>query len=607
MANRTYNQRVYDTTAGWCYYQKTEIDETPLSTETTPNHTNNLTIHEVIADSDRNTPRLTVVWDPVGGTTDEENNVYATFALAYAAIKSSPSGGTIEVTGNGTISAVGTYDIKDVWIIGNPSAFVPPFGLLTITCDDGVLLENPTRIENVVVTPAGGSVTPPIPYTSLQGTILNNAVMLGNATAEVIDVQAGVTVFIQLYAGARLVGSDECVRLTATSTLFVVTDGGETEDNFASGPVGATINIINRLPSLNQGKTNVAFSGTVNRILTFSAKTLNDLPVDTFLHDGTGGTFDSIFASLPFVLDAGGNPTTRQYGTIIWETGNNIPDNPGPGGPGYDLRQIWIKGDPDLQESINLSGPGPNFFSNPFRLSDVELHPEQDTAVGQLVIDQDGWEMELRNVSVDPFGSSSVRDCIVIDGVTASVYLTGETTLNGGNALKASIFVDTFGSLNLYMKDNASLSQDAIRGPGDVTIFLLDSGIVLEDGYTQTNLSGTLQVWSRNRRSSDVVDTQTGTTPKVIGAIELPQGRILANESVVNLQNSAGLDTSTLQIVAPGGGVVGTFTHTGTTLTSVGPTGGNDIVIAAQGIYTLRLLSSAAPSTASIFGYSFSY
>jgi len=35
-------QRIWDTTAGWCQYAKNEYDPTPLVTETTPNHTNNL-------------------------------------------------------------------------------------------------------------------------------------------------------------------------------------------------------------------------------------------------------------------------------------------------------------------------------------------------------------------------------------------------------------------------------------------------------------------------------------------------------------------------------------------------------------------------------------
>ena len=47
----SYYQRVYDSTAGFVYYTDTAVNATPLSTATTPNHTNNLVAgtHSVIA------------------------------------------------------------------------------------------------------------------------------------------------------------------------------------------------------------------------------------------------------------------------------------------------------------------------------------------------------------------------------------------------------------------------------------------------------------------------------------------------------------------------------------------------------------------------------
>lgn len=46
-----YLQRVWDTgTAGYCYYLKTVIDPTPLSTETTPNYTGSISAHSVVTE-----------------------------------------------------------------------------------------------------------------------------------------------------------------------------------------------------------------------------------------------------------------------------------------------------------------------------------------------------------------------------------------------------------------------------------------------------------------------------------------------------------------------------------------------------------------------------
>jgi len=49
----SYRQRVYSPFAGaWCYYTKTTIDLTPLSTETTPNHADDIVAgsHSVVAE-----------------------------------------------------------------------------------------------------------------------------------------------------------------------------------------------------------------------------------------------------------------------------------------------------------------------------------------------------------------------------------------------------------------------------------------------------------------------------------------------------------------------------------------------------------------------------
>lgn len=44
-----YIQRVWDTgTVGWCYYTKTTIDASPLSTETSPNWTGTISNHSVV-------------------------------------------------------------------------------------------------------------------------------------------------------------------------------------------------------------------------------------------------------------------------------------------------------------------------------------------------------------------------------------------------------------------------------------------------------------------------------------------------------------------------------------------------------------------------------
>jgi hypothetical protein len=44
-----YIQRVYDTgTGGWCYYTKTSVDDSPLSTETSPNWTGSISGHSVL-------------------------------------------------------------------------------------------------------------------------------------------------------------------------------------------------------------------------------------------------------------------------------------------------------------------------------------------------------------------------------------------------------------------------------------------------------------------------------------------------------------------------------------------------------------------------------
>jgi len=44
-----YYQRVYDAgTAGYCYYTKTSIDPTPLSTETSPEYTGEISDHSVV-------------------------------------------------------------------------------------------------------------------------------------------------------------------------------------------------------------------------------------------------------------------------------------------------------------------------------------------------------------------------------------------------------------------------------------------------------------------------------------------------------------------------------------------------------------------------------
>lgn len=42
------SQRVYDSTAGWCYYTKPVDDAAPSAGETNPNHTGNLSVHQVI-------------------------------------------------------------------------------------------------------------------------------------------------------------------------------------------------------------------------------------------------------------------------------------------------------------------------------------------------------------------------------------------------------------------------------------------------------------------------------------------------------------------------------------------------------------------------------
>jgi hypothetical protein len=40
-------QRVYDTTAGWCYYEGPRTDS-PDPTATQPNHTGNITLHQIL-------------------------------------------------------------------------------------------------------------------------------------------------------------------------------------------------------------------------------------------------------------------------------------------------------------------------------------------------------------------------------------------------------------------------------------------------------------------------------------------------------------------------------------------------------------------------------
>ncbi len=46
-----YHQKIFDSTAGWCFYTKTSVDASPLTSETTPSHTNNLVAgsHSVVA------------------------------------------------------------------------------------------------------------------------------------------------------------------------------------------------------------------------------------------------------------------------------------------------------------------------------------------------------------------------------------------------------------------------------------------------------------------------------------------------------------------------------------------------------------------------------
>jgi hypothetical protein len=48
----SYLQRVWDSgTLGWCYYEKNEIDPTPLSTETTPNYTGAISSHSIVKET----------------------------------------------------------------------------------------------------------------------------------------------------------------------------------------------------------------------------------------------------------------------------------------------------------------------------------------------------------------------------------------------------------------------------------------------------------------------------------------------------------------------------------------------------------------------------
>jgi hypothetical protein len=45
-------QRIWDTTVGWCQYSSSVVNTSPLSTETEPNHTDNLVVgtHQIIGE-----------------------------------------------------------------------------------------------------------------------------------------------------------------------------------------------------------------------------------------------------------------------------------------------------------------------------------------------------------------------------------------------------------------------------------------------------------------------------------------------------------------------------------------------------------------------------
>lgn len=114
MARPYIKQRVYDSMAGWCEYSKPELDPTPAATETTPNHTNNITVgsHEVIGE----------VPHPLEGGITLTASEYGTPVVSGTV----PNSINVSVGGGAIVGALNDGVLVSVDTVGNDTVIIIP-------------------------------------------------------------------------------------------------------------------------------------------------------------------------------------------------------------------------------------------------------------------------------------------------------------------------------------------------------------------------------------------------------------------------------------------------------------------------------------------------
>lgn len=157
---RLITQKVYDSTAGYVYYTKSFIDPTPGSTETEPNHTDNLVAgtHQIVSDKEAPIERLyemrddfvrgslDTAWDTSGSvngtvTVLQSDQAGADLGMGNVELVSGPTGGDLAEMLWGTVVTEGgfvaggsapVFRARVNVILGTLADFTPEIGLLNV-------------------------------------------------------------------------------------------------------------------------------------------------------------------------------------------------------------------------------------------------------------------------------------------------------------------------------------------------------------------------------------------------------------------------------------------------------------------------------------------
>ena len=427
----------------------------------------------------------TYYWNPSGSSS---GNTSTTFAGIYSAV--SAVAGDIDVLINGTTSPTidaGTYlfanrfTLRSGWVGGDPA---------TINVDSGTILTDLSKLDTVALTflDSGSFAISSGNQLSIE---LNNASLASDGTAanHAIDITTGShDIFLRGPQSYLLTsGSFAVIHLHSGATLNVyLREGAVLNADAVQGPVGSTLNIFCDSPTQIQGVLSGTFLGTI--AISVTSGIVNNF----FWKSGSASNGSDQFGAFSQLYGVASNVS----GTIdVFVNGASTPSFVS-GTYALDGRYIFrgnfVTGTPPLV----TVGSGAT-LTNLTQLKNIGF---LFTLTSQIAISGSyPLALDLENAVLESNSNAANHAIDLASGTHHSVILRG--ALSSLATLSASygvIHAQSGVTVNVYLRDGATLNADAVRGAAGSTLNVYYDSAAQIVGTLSTTFLGTIYLHPTN-------------------------------------------------------------------------------------------------------------